>query len=372
MADKKISTPEATSSETVYTSEGFGSTPKKKKNKLRKRAKWTFIVLFAVVAIFGAVIFLPLILGSAEKEAIIRVPKNATFEMVHDSVSKYLGESYADEVEKSLKMFGFEERDRHGAYLIPKGMSPLRAGRRMSRGRQHEITLTINGQRTKEDVAKLVASNLDITEEEMLAALNDPKLLSAFDSDPNKVLVFFLNNTYNVYWNATPEQVIKRMKKEYNKFWDNDRLMKAEALRLSPRAICIIASITDEETNAASEKGRIGRLYINRINKDMPLQADPTVKYALKDFTIKRVSLEDTKTPSPYNTYLVKGLPPGPIRTPDPSTIDAILNSSCSDDLYMCADTSFNGHHFFSADYNTHKAYAAAYQRALNRRNIHR
>lgn len=175
-----------------------------------------------------------------------------------------------------------------------------------------------------------------------------------------------------MYWNSTPEEVIEKMHKEYNKFWDNNRLLHAENLRLSPRAICIIASITDEETNDKTEKGRIGRLYINRLDEDMRLQADPTVRYALKDFTIKRISREDTRTPSPYNTYLVKGLPPGPIRTPDPETIDAILYSSSSDDLFMCADTSFNGRHYFSATYDKHQKYADAYQQALNRRNIHR
>lgn len=341
-------------------------------HRLGKKVRRGFLILAAGLVVVAAVIIYPLMLGGATKEVLIRVPKNATYEIVHDSVEKYLGKTYADHVVLSLKIFGMEEKDRHGAYLIEKGMSPLKAGRRISRGGQTGVTLTINGQRTKEDLARKIASVLDISEEEMLKALNDPSILSDQETDPNKVITFFLNNSYEFYWTATPKDVISKMHEEYGNFWNNDRLMKAEALRLSPRSVCIIASITDEETNDPSEKGRIGRLYINRINTGMPLQADPTVRYALNDFTIKRISLEDTKTPSPYNTYLVKGLPPGPIRTPDPATIDAILNSSASDDLYMCADTSFNGRHFFSSDYDTHKRYAAMYREALNRRNIHR
>lgn len=365
---------EPNSSETVYTAGGPSGAKhnKRKKSKSRKRAKWFLIILLALVAIVAAAILVPITFDGADRDAIIKVPRNASFETVHDSIEKYLGKSYADRALTSLKMFGFEESNRHGAYLISKGMSPLRAGMHLSRGGQHGVTLTINGQRTKEDLAALIASRLDISEKDMLAALNDPVLLNKYDTDPNKVMALFLNNSYEVYWNYTPEQLIERMHKEYGHFWNNERLMHAEALRLSPRAICIIASITDEETNQKTEKGRVGRLYINRLNQDMKLQADPTVRYALNDFTIKRVTIKDTKTSSPYNTYLVKGLPPGPIRTPDPATVDAILHSSDSDDLYMCADTSFNGRHFFSADYATHQKYADAYQKALNRRNIHR
>lgn len=373
MTDKTDHKENASSAGTVYKADGpSGARPKKKKGKLKKRLKWVLLALIAVVVVVGAAILIPITFGGAERDAVIKVPRDATFEVVHDSIEKYLGKSYADHAVMSMKMFGFEESNRHGAYLISKGMSPLRAGRRLSRGGQYGVTLTINGLRTKEDLASLIASRLDISKKDMLDALNDPALLNGHGTDPDKVMAYFLNNSYQLYWNSTPEEVIEKMHKEYNKFWNNNRLLHAEKLRLSPRAICIIASITDEETNDKTEKGRIGRLYINRLDEDMRLQADPTVRYALKDFTIKRISREDTRTPSPYNTYLVKGLPPGPIRTPDPETIDAILYSSSSDDLFMCADTSFNGRHYFSATYDKHQKYADAYQQALNRRNIHR
>lgn len=141
---------------------------------------------------------------------------------------------------------------------------------------------------------------------------------------------------------------------------------------MSPRTITILASIVDEETNDESEKGKVGRLYINRLNRDMKLESDPTVRYALNDFTRNRILNEDTKIESPYNTYRVKGLPPGPIRTADPRTIDAILNSEPSDYIFMCADSALNGRHKFSSDYSAHLKYAAEYREALDKKGIKR
>ena len=344
----------------------------KAKGKTKKRIKWIFLGLGLIVILGAAAIVLPLTLGKASKDAIIRVPKNATIETVHDSIAKYLGKDYAAKVEQSLKIFGFEERNRHGAYKIEKGMNALTAGRRLSRGGQTEMTLVITGVRTKNDLANLISSNFDITEEEMLNALNDRDFLDSLNTDPDKVIGFFLNNSYNFYWNVAPKDIIVKIRKEYRRFWNNERQSKAEALRMSPRTITILASIVDEETNDESEKGKVGRLYINRLNRDMKLESDPTVRYALNDFTRNRILNEDTKIESPYNTYRVKGLPPGPIRTADPRTIDAILNSEPSDYIFMCADSALNGRHKFSSDYSAHLKYAAEYREALDKKGIKR
>lgn len=345
----------------------------KKKDGVRKPIKWIFISIIAAAIVLGCAIVLPLALSGADKDAVIKVPKNASIVDVRDSIAKYLGKDYADKTVKSLKMFGFMDRNRHGAYLISKGTSPFIAGRRMSRGAQHGVKFVVNGQRTKEDLAKLIANTFDITEEDMLEAFNDSVELNKHGTDPNKVIGYFLNNTYELYWNTTPDELLRRMRKEYRRFWNNERVEKAEKLRLTPREIGIIASITDEETNAQEEKGRIGRLYVNRLNIDMPLQSCPTVKYALKNFALRRLSNEDTRVQSPYNTYIHKGLPPGPIRTPDPRTIDLILNSEPSKDLYMCADTdSANiGRHRFASDYATHQRNAEIVHKSLNQRGIY-
>lgn len=357
------------------TSRVYGVSPvpqRKRKGKVHKRLKWVFLGIIVLVLVVAAAVVLPLTLRKASKDVIIRVPKNATIEMVRDSAEKYLGKDYAESLMASLKIFGFDERDRHGAYLITKDMSAMRAGRRLSRGGQQGIDLVINGVRTKEQLADLIASRLDISSKEMLDALNDSTLLSHYNIDTNKVMVLFINNTYQFYWNATPQEVIRKMHNEYRKFWNNDRQELAEAMRLSRRDVAIIASIVDEETNVPSEKGIVGRLYINRLNQNMPLQADPTLKYAIGDFGRKRILNEDKLVESPYNTYKYKGLPPGPIRTPDPATIDSILHSRSHDYLYMCADSSLNGTHHFAKDYETHLKYARQYHQAADNKNIKR
>lgn len=351
-----------------------GSAKKKRRGSGKKKRSvvMPIIVLCLIVVAAAGVYLSPMVLKHAAKDAVIKIPRGATIEMVHDSVSKYLGDDYARYVMMAAKVFKLDAEKRHGAYIIKKGATPLSAGRLLARGGKTGVTLTINGHRTKEDLALRIASALDVNRDEMLAALSTDSLLSKYSVDPETVMTLFLNNSYELYWDATPEDVIARMHEEYGKFWNEERTKKADALGITPTEVCIIASIVDEETNMADEKGRVGRLYLNRYKTGMRLQADPTVRYALGDFTIKRVTGVDLKTESPYNTYIHKGLPPGPIRTPDGRTIDALLNSEESDDLFMCADASFNGRHHFSPDYQTHLQYSKKYHEALNKRNIYR
>ena len=168
----------------------------------------------------------------------------------------------------------------------------------------------------------------------------------------------------------TEQTLFERMNKEFTKFWNDSRKQKAAAIPLTPVEVCTLASIVDEETNAKNEKAIVAGLYINRMNHKMPLQADPTVKFALGDFTIKRILFGHLKTDSPYNTYKYLGLPPGPIRIPALTTIDAVLNYYKSDYLYMCAKETLNGEHNFAATWAEHKINAEKYQKALNERGI--
>ncbi len=353
-------------------SPGRGTSPRKPHRRHASSMRLIRLILTCVVIciVVALVLGLPLMLSGAKNEAIIKVPKEADVQAVEDSIAKYLGVDYARKVGQSLKLLSYDVNSRHGAYLITKGLSPLKAAHRIAKGAPTGINLTINGQRTKDDLARLIASRLEVSEEQMLAAFDDSKLLAKYDASPEKVMTYFLNNTYQFYWDASPEDIISKMRSEYRKFWTDARRKKAEALRLSPKEISIVASIVDEETNLKAEKGMVGRLYINRLNQGMKLQADPTVKYALGDFSIRRISSAQTRVQSPYNTYVVAGLPIGPIRTPDPATIDAILDSEPSDYIYMCADPSLNGSHRFAADYATHLANARAYQSHLDTLNI--
>lgn len=327
--------------------------------------------LLAIIIALSAIVY-PLFFHNSPSEALIRVPLNASRTQVCDSVEKYLGAHYAGHVGMAMRMLGSSKKDYHGAYRITKGMSPVRAANMICKNRQSGVDVVIKGHRTKEDLARRISRYLDITPEAMTAVLCDTAFLATLDTDPDKVMGLFLNDTYQFYWTATPQDVVKKIAEAYARFWNNERLQKAEALGLSPIELSIIASIADEETALADEKGRIGRLYINRLACGMRLQADPTVRYALNDFTIKRVTSEDTKVESPYNTYRIAGLPPGPIRTPDPATIDAILNSEPSDDIYMCADPSGSGRHLFTNSYTEHLANAKSYHSRLDALNIRR
>lgn len=345
-------------------------TPEPGKKGMSKAFK-IFLVITSVILIVAASLIIPMFNKGASTDALICVPYGADENVVKDSIRKYLGNDFAEDTRQALEVTLRADTLRHGAFLIEKGMSPFSAARRIATGGQAGIRVTFLGERTKEELAAKVAAKLDISAEDMVAAMNDRQLLKRYHTDPDHIIALFLDDTYEFFWNATPEKVIETMYKNYRAFWNRDnRYDKAERLRLSPRDVAALASIVDEETSHNDEKGRIGRLYINRLDKKMKLQADPTVKFAVGDFTIKRITNDMLQTESPYNTYKVEGMPPGPIRTTSGATIDAILNSAPSEDLYMCAREDFSGYHNFAADYATHLRNAERYQAELNRRGI--
>lgn len=331
-------------------------------------------VIFLCVAVIVAFLLLclPLLIKKAAHDALIKIPRNASNEMVSDSITKYLDDDYAEKVMQVAKLRGSDYGERYGAYLIEQGMSPIQAEHRLSHGAQKPMTVTINKFRTLPAMAKKVAAKLDFTSDELLKTLTDEKLLGEYGLTVDQALSLFVEDSYEFYWTASPEAFIHKIGANYKKIWNEERLKKAENLGLTPAELMTIASIVDEETNKLDEKDEIGRLYINRYKKGMKLQADPTVKYAVGDFSIRRILNNHLKTKSPYNTYLNKGLPPGPIRTTSLATIDQILNSKPSEDIYMCAKEDFSGYHNFAATYQEHLANAKRYQSALNKRGIRR
>lgn len=306
----------------------------------------------------------------APEEAVIRIPANATRENVRDSLVKYFGPGYTREVMKMATLRRSDFSERHGAYLITKGLSPLRAERRLSQGAQHPLTLTINGFRTLPTLAERVSRRFDFTPDSLLDALSDPTLLRPYGLTPEQAISLFIDDSYELYWSASPADIINKVGENYKRVWNPERVSKASGLGLTPAEIMTLCSIVDEESNKLDDKDKIGRLYINRIKKGMPLQADPTVRFALNDFTIRRVKGAHLKVESPYNTYRRTGLPPGPIRTTSVATIDAVLNSLPSDHLYMCAKEDFSGYHSFASTYQEHLENARRYQRALDKRGI--
>lgn len=340
-------------------------------NASTNKGRLIAIGIAAAMVITGVLIFLlPLVLVKAPEKAVIRIPQNASRENVRDSISKYLGEDYASKVMRIVSLKGSEFTQRHGAYLIEEGMSPLRAERRLSQGAEHPLTITINGFRTLPVLTERVSRRLDFSSDSLTKALADKDLLSKYNLSKDQAIALFVDDSYELYWSASPKQLIEKIGANYNRVWNKNRRDKAAALGLTPAEVMTLASIVDEESNKLDEKGKIGRLYINRIKTGMPLQADPTVRFALNDFTIRRVKGDHLKVQSPYNTYINRGLPPGPIRTTSVATIDAILNSEPSNYLYMCAKEDFSGYHNFAASYPEHLANARRYQKALDARGI--
>ena len=242
--------------------------------------------------------------------------------------------------------------------------------RNLKNGHQEPVRLTIPESRTMDRLAGYLSKKLMMDSVAVSILFSDSSFCAQQGYDTATIACLFVPNTYEVYWNISIENLMKRMKKENENFWNAQRTIKADALGLSKEEVCTIASIIDEETANNAEKPMIAGMYINRLKAGMPLQADPTIKFALKDFALKRIYHNMLQFDSPYNTYKNTGLPPGPIKIASVAGIDAVLNRTAHDYLYMCAKEDFSGTHNFAKTYQEHLKNAAKYSKALNERGI--
>lgn len=339
----------------------------KGKNKKRLIAAASIAVLaLAILGIAGA----PYFIGGAPCDGMIKVRKGSSIEVVKDSMERCIDVEFAGKVATLLKVTGADLSKRQGAFKVGEGDSPFKVMRMLRSGEESTIRFTFNFIRTKEEFAERFSSKFMYEKDSVLAALNDPEVCARYGRTPDNITGMLSPDSYDFYWDITPEKLLDRFNDFDKKFWNDERLAKAKALGLTPHELEVIASITEEETIKSDERGKVARLYINRVQQGMPLQADPTVKFALGDFSIKRLTIAMTQVESPYNTYRVQGLPPGPIRLPEKKTIDAALNSAKHDYVYMCAKEDFSGYHNFAVDYGTHMANARRYQAELNKRGI--
>lgn len=266
----------------------------------------------------------------------------------------------------------YPERIIGGRYKLEDRMSNNHLVNLLRSGRQEPVNLTFNNIRKLEQLASLVSKKLMLDSASLMDLMQDKDYLSELGFNSNTLPSMFLPNTYHIYWNTDAVGFMERMKKEYDTFWNDERIHKAEVKGLNPLQVSALAAIVDEETQKADEKARVAGLYLNRLDKGMRLQADPTLKYALGDFSIKRLLNEDKKVESPYNTYKYAGLPPGPIRIPSITGLNAVLNAEDHDYVYMCAKEDFSGYHNFSKTLAQHNIHAARYRRELNKRGIRR
>jgi UPF0755 protein len=269
------------------------------------------------------------------------------------------------------KQAGYDHNVHPGKYQLKKGMSNYTIVRLLRSGKQTPVKLVIKKLRKKQDFITLIGKNLEADSNVLKSMLLDTVYLAQFGLDTNTMMCGVMPDTYEFYWNTTAEKAFRKIEKNFSKFWTDERKDKAKALNLSPQQAIILASIVEEESNKNDEKPTIASVYLNRISRGIKLQADPTARFAYGDFTIKRITSAHTGIASPYNTYHVTGLPIGPICTPSPASINAVLAAPKNTYLYFCAKEDMSGYHRFASTYNEHLQNAARYHAALNQRNIH-
>ena len=355
------------------------NTSNRKKVKAKKQVEsWLgrhslglMIAAIAVVVAMGGVFafaFIPYTDQKSPDGDWLYIPEGASGAAVKDSLKSSLGSSMGTRVYVLWRMMGGEPSRSNGAYCVNDGLTALSISRRLATGRQTPVKVTFNGTRTMGQLAERVAWHLECTPEQFLSACEDVLPDSGFSRQ--KFPAAFIPDSYEFYWSASPRNVVRRLLDYRNRFWTPERVEKARALGLSKADVATVASIIEEETAKRDERGKVARLYLNRVHRGMKLQADPTVKYAVGDFSLRRITGEHLKVASPYNTYRVNGLPPGPIRVATAEAMDAVLNAPKHDYIYMCAKEDFSGYHNFATDYATHQANARRYQAELNRKNI--
>ena len=263
------------------------------------------------------------------------------------------------------------EHPKPGHYRFAAEISNRELIRRLLLGEQTPIKLSFTQAiRTREQLAAHMGKKLMLDSAEVIERLNNKEYMAHFGLTPETAVCLFIPNTYEVYWTMTADQLFARMHKEYQRFWNDERMAKAKKQGLTPVEVTTIASIIASETNKSFEYPTIASIYINRLRKGIALQACPTVIFAVGDFSLRRVLKRHLAIDSPYNTYKYRGLPPGPIRLARPEVIDAVLNAPKTDYLYMCANPDFSGTHVFSSSYSKHSAVAREYQRELNKRKL--
>jgi len=265
---------------------------------------------------------------------------------------------------------GYTKKVKSGKYKITKSMSNSDIVNMLRIGKQEPVKLEFNSIRTKAQLAGIIGQQLESDSTALLAIFEDADFLKTKNLTPDNAVCVFIPNTYSLNWNTDAKTLFNRMCKEYDKFWNSNRKALAKKLNMTPIEVSILASIVESETAKNDEKPIVAGAYINRLKKNMLLEADPTLIFAAGDFSIRRVLNVHKEIDSPYNTYKYKGLPPGPICIPAPSSIDAVLNYKKHDYIYFCAKETLDGYHNFAVDYKDHLANAKRYQAALDRMKI--
>ena len=310
--------------------------------------------------------------NDAEKYTLY-IPTNSTYEDVICILNKSTVIKNIGTFKSVAKRLSYDKSVKPGRYVIHKNTGNFFLVRKLRAGAQDPVNITFNNIQNKEQLAKKISDQIEASESSLLKEFNNPHFIDSLNLTEDNFSTIFLANTYEFYWNTSAKQFIARMLKEYNKFWNENRKEKAQAIGLSPTDVTILASIVQKESTKYDEYPTIAGVYLNRLKIGMPLQADPTVLFALKKLGVnRRVLKADLKIQSPYNTYLNKGLPPGPICLPELKSIDETLDADEHNYIYFCAKEDFSGYSNFAETWQEHLENANKYQKALDERNIKR
>ena len=323
------------------------------------------VALAAVVVLIGWVQFRG---NTLRGEYELYVSRQTDYQTLTDSLMPHLKHHAAFRF--YAKRLNLAASFKPGYYHLKPGMDVVEVVRTLKLGKQTPVRLTVNNVRTSAQLAGKLAAQLEADSVSLYRVLTSKAVAEGVGFDSVTLFSMFLPDTYEVYWTMTPEEFVGRMKREYDRFWTEERDAKRRRSGLSRLGVMTLASIVYEETQQTDEMARVAGVYVNRLSKGMPLQADPTVKYAMQDFELRRILHKHLKYKSPYNTYINKGLPPSPICMPGKNAIEAVLNYEKHNYLYFCARPTFDGYHNFATTYTEHQRNAKAYSAELNRRKI--
>ena len=333
------------------------------------------LIIFSTILTTGSVytyqmIYSPNFLINAEDKFII-IEENTDF---NELIKKLEDDTLINDILSFSflsKLMEYQENIKIGAYKVKMNMSNYDMITMLRSGNQTPIKLTFTYARKIDDLAEKITSKLKISKDDLLKYLFE-NIDNYEGFKKEDIISIFLPDTYEVYWNISPKKLTDKMYSEYKKFWNNDRIEKLKKINLNQKEAIVLASIVASESRMLDEADIIAGLYINRLNRNMRLQADPTLVFAANDFTIRRVLNKHKKIKSPYNTYIHRGLPPGPIRIASKKYIDAVLNFEKHNYIYMCAKEDFSGYHAFATNLSDHNRNARKFQIALNNRKIYK
>ena len=352
----------------------------KKKSSVKKSSLFKkVLIVFAILLLIGGLltgynyyrkIFQSNVAKYKDQKEYLYIPTGATFDDLLNIIKQQELLINTESFAFTAELMDYNQRVKPGKYKLKEGMNNRQLVGLLKSGMQEPVKLTFNGIRLQKEFTEILDEKLEFKAAELNAILNDKDYLATYNLTPKTAYTMFIPNTYELYWNTDAETFFKKMNKEYEKFWNEERDKKAEELKMTRAEVTILASIVNQETNKKDEMPTVAGVYLNRLFRDMKLEADPTVIFAVGDFTIKRVRGKMMSYDSPYNTYFYKGLPPGPITMPSTTAIDAVLNRQSHNYIFMCAKEDFSGYHNFAENFNQHLVNARKFQRALDQRGI--